>query len=319
VRHAVLIGRRLLLGVLTLWLVSILVFCATLALPGDTATAILGRDATPARLTALRHQLHLEQPAPERYARWLKGLVTGDLGTSAATQQPVSHLLSDRVASSAALVLIAGLVAIPLSLVAGIAMAVRRDGVFDKVGSTAGLVLAAIPEFVMALLLVLLFATQLVHWLPAVSFAAPGKHVWDTPKAMVLPAATLVLAVLPYLSRVARGSMVEVLESEYVTSARLRGLSRRRVVWRHALPNAIVPAIQASALQLAWMASSVVVVEYVVAYPGVGTTLVDAVGNRDLPVVQAVTMLVAAVYVVFNLIADVATILLTPRLRTAGR
>ncbi|MDO8212620.1 ABC transporter permease [Conexibacter sp. CPCC 206217] len=316
---ATLILRRLALGLLTLWLVSLLVFGATLALPGDTATAILGRDATPARLTALRAQLDLDEPVVSRYVSWLKGMATGDLGESAATREPVGKLLSDRVANSAALVLVAGLIAIPLSLLLGVLAAVRRDGWFDQIGSTTGLVLAAIPEFVIALVLVLVFATTLVQWLPAVSLAQPGERVWSSPQSMVLPVATLVLAVVPYLARVMRSSMVEILASDYVTNARLRGLSRRRVTWRHALPNAIVPGIQASALQLAWMASSVVVVEYVFAFPGIGTTLVDAVGNRDIPVVQAVTMIAAAVYVVCNLVADVATILLTPKLRTRAR
>jgi peptide/nickel transport system permease protein len=167
--------------------------------------------------------------------------------------------------------------------------------------------------------LILLFATGVFHGLPAVSLLAPGTHAWEDPKVVVLPAATLVLAVTPYISRIMRGSMVEVLESEYVTMARLKGLSERTVIWRHAVPNAIVPAIQVTALQLAWMAGGVVVVEFVFQYPGIGAALVEAVGNRDMPVVQTLTMLAAGIYVGLNLLADIATILVTPKLRTATR
>jgi peptide/nickel transport system permease protein len=172
---------------------------------------------------------------------------------------------------------------------------------------------------VIAIALVLLFATNVFHLLPAVSLLPPGTHAWEDLEVVVLPAATLVLAVTPYISRIMRGSMVEVLESEYVTMARLKGLPERAVIWRHAVPNAIVPAIQVTALQLAWMAGGVVVVEFVFQFPGIGAALVDAVALRDMPVVQTVAMLMAAIYVGLNLLADIATILVTPKLRTAGR
>jgi peptide/nickel transport system permease protein len=314
-----LVVRRLALGVLTLWLVSLVVFAAVLALPGDAATAILGKEATPDRVAALREQLHLNESVVSQYLQWLGGLLSGDLGTSAATQQPVSHLLSDRVANSAFLVLVASLVAIPLSIGLGVLMAMRRDRPVDHIGSTTTLVLAALPEFVIGIGLILLFATNVFHVLPAVSLLPPGTKAWEEPKVVVLPAATLVLAVTPYISRIMRGSMVEVLESEYVTMARLKGLTERHVIWRHAVPNAVVPAIQVAALQLAWMAGGIVVVEYVFSYPGIGAALVDAVANRDMPVVQTVTMLAAGVYVALNLLADIATIVVTPKLRTAAR
>jgi peptide/nickel transport system permease protein len=311
--------RRIGLGILTLWLVSLVVFAAVIALPGDAATAILGKEATPDRVAALREQLHLNESVVSQYLHWLGGLLTGDLGTSAATQQPVSTLLSDRVANSAFLVVIASLVAIPLSIALGVWMAMRRDRPVDHVGSTTTLVLAALPEFVIGILLILLFATNVFQILPAVSLLPPGTKAWEDPKVIVLPAATLVFAVTPYISRIMRGSMVEVLESEYVTMARLKGLPERRVIWRHAVPNAIVPAIQVAALQLAWMAGGIVVVEYVFSFPGIGAALVDAVANRDMPVVQTVTMLAAGIYVGLNLLADLATILVTPKLRTATR
>lgn len=311
--------KRLLLGVLTLLLVSIVVFAATQALPGNAAIAILGRNATPARVAALTRQLHLNESPVTQYTHWLSGIVRGNLGTSAATQQPVVQYISGRIDNSAFLVLVSALVAIPLSIVLGVLMAVRRDKAVDHVLSVGTLGLAALPEFVIGILLVLLFATNLTHALPAVSLIGPGQHAWNVPERVILPGATLVIAVTPYISRIMRASMIEVLESDYVTMARLKGLSNRTVIWRHAVPNAIVPAIQVSALQLAYMAGGVVVVEYVFGFPGVGAALVDAVGNRDIPVVQALALIIAAVYVVVNLAADIVTILVTPRLRTAGR
>jgi peptide/nickel transport system permease protein len=311
--------RRIGLGVLTLWLVSLVVFAAVIALPGDAATAILGKTATPDRVAALREQLHLNESVVTQYTQWLKGILTFDFGNSAATQQPVTQILSDRVANSAFLVFVASIIAIPLSIVLGVWMAMKRDRAVDSVTSTATLVLAALPEFVIGICLVLIFATGLFHIFPAVSLLAPGEKAWQDPQVVVLPAATLILAVVPYISRIMRGSTIEVLESEYVTMARLKGLPERQVIWRHAVPNAIVPAIQVTALQLAWMAGGVVVVESVFQYPGIGAALVDAVGNRDIVVVQTVTMLAAGIYVALNLAADLATIVVTPRLRTAGR
>lgn len=313
------IVRRVLLGLLTLFLVSVVVFAATQALPGNAATAILGRNATPARVAALSRQLHLNESAFSQYWHWLRDIVHGNLGISAATQEPVTQYISSRIANSAFLVLVSAIIAIPLSIVLGVLMAMRRDKPVDHALSITTLALAALPEFVIGIALVLLFATNVSHALPAVSLIPPGEHAWNVPKEVILPAATLILAVTPYISRIMRASMVEVLESDYVTMARLKGLANRAVIWRHAVPNAIVPAIQVSALQLAYMAGGVVVVEYVFSYPGVGAALVDAVGNRDVPVVQALTLIIAAVYVVVNLLADLFTIMATPRLRTASR
>jgi peptide/nickel transport system permease protein len=311
--------RRFLLGILILLLVSIVVFSATQALPGNAAQAALGRQATPARLAALTKQLHLNESAPAQYWHWLSGIIRGHLGTSTSTQGPVTKLISGPLANSAFLVAISALVAVPLSIALGVLMAVKRDKLPDHILSTGTLVLAALPEFVIGIGLIVLFATNVSHVFPAVSIIPPGEHAWNVPNVVVLPAATLVLAVTPYISRIMRGSMVEVLESEYVTMARLKGLSNRTVIWRHAVPNAIVPAIQVSALQLAYMAGGVVLVEYVFSYPGIGSALVDAVGNRDIPVVQALVIIIAAVYVVVNLVADLLTIVVTPRLRTAGQ
>ncbi len=311
--------RRILLGVVILLLVSVVVFAATQALPGNAARAVLGRDATPARVAALTKQLHLNESAPAQYWHWLSGIVQGHFGTSAASDAPVSKLIGGRLANSALLVLVSALVALPLSIGLGVWMAVRRDKLADHVLSMTTLALAALPEFVIGIALALLFATTVFRIFPGVSIIPPGEHAWDVPKVVVLPAATLVLSVTPYISRIMRGSMVEVLHSDYVTMARLKGLSNRTVIWRHAVPNAIVPAIQVSALQLAYLAGGVVLVEYVFTYPGIGSQLVDSVNNRDIPTVQALVIIIAAVYVVVNLVADLLTIVVTPRLRTAGR
>jgi peptide/nickel transport system permease protein len=310
--------RRALLGLLTLFLVSLVVFAATQALPSDPARAILGRTATPESLKALREQLHLNHSVVSQYTHWFGGMLTGDLGNSlAARGEPVTTVLGKRLQNSAVLVLLAAVISIPLSILLGVISARRRDGPLDHAMSLVLLALAALPEFVVGIALVLLFATRVFHVLPAVSLIPPDSSPWRNLKELVLPTATLVLAVSPYVARIMRASMVEVLESDFVEMARLKGLPDRHVLWRHAVPNAIAPAIQVIALNLAYLAGGIVVVEYVFAYPGIGSALVDAVANRDLPIVQALAVLIAAVYVGCNLLADIATILVSPRLRTS--
>jgi peptide/nickel transport system permease protein len=308
--------RRVLLGILVLVLVSVVVFAATQALPGDPARAILGRTATPASLKALREQLNLNQPVLQQYTSWVTGLVHGDLGTSLAAREPVSTYLHDRLINSAFLVVVAGLISIPLSIAIGAYAALRRDGVFDAASSIGTLLLAALPEFVVGVSLVVLFATTVFHALPGVSYLAPGQRPWNHPKEMILPILTLVIAVTPYVARIMRASMIEVLESDYVEMARLKGVPERVVIVRHALPNALGPTFQVIAINLAYLAGGVILVEYVFNYAGIGGALQNAVSTRDLPVVQALAMLIAALYVVLNMLADIATILVTPRLRT---
>ncbi len=314
---ALLVLRRLSFGLLTLLLVSLLVFGATQALPGDAARAMLGKEATPERLAALREHLHLNEPVWRQYAIWVGGMLRGDLGASLATEQPVSALVLPRIGNSAYLVLLSALVAIPASLAIGVLSAMRRDTMLDHLLSNLSLVLAALPEFIIGIALVMIFATQLMHVLPAVAMISDDEPIWRQTDQVLLPALTLVLAVVPYMGRIMRGSMVEVLQSEYVQMAWLKGMGKRRVILRHGLANAVVPFVQVTALQLAWLAGGVVVVEYVFRYPGMGQALVDAVTNRDLPVVQALTLLIGGIYVVLNTLADIATVLLTPRLRTA--
>ena len=309
--------RRLLLGVLVLFLVSLVVFAATQALPGDPARSILGRTATPASLKALREQLGLSGSVLSQYVDWITGLLHGDAGNSLAAQEPVSDLLGDKVVNSAFLVFLSGIISIPISIAIGSYAALRRDRTFDVTSSLTTLVFAALPEFVVGISLVVIFSTTVfTGFLPAITIIPPGGRPWDDMQAMILPTATLVLAVTPYVVRIMRASMIEVLESDYVEMARLKGLPERTVIVRHALPNALGPTFQVIAINLAYLAGGVIVVEYVFNYAGIGGALRDAVSTQDLPVVQALAMLIAAVYVVLNLMADIATILVTPRLRT---
>ena len=309
--------RRLLLGVLVLFLVSVVVFAATQALPGDPARSILGRSATPASLKALREQLGLGGSALSQYVDWITGLLHGDAGKSLAAQEPVSDLIGAKVVNSAFLVFCAGIISIPISIAIGAYAALKRDRTFDVTSSVGTLVFAALPEFVTGIALVVIFATNVFQgFLPAITIIPPDGRPWDDMKAMILPTATLVLAVTPYVVRIMRASMIEVLESDYVEMARLKGLPERTVMMRHALPNALGPTFQVIAINLAYLAGGVIVVEYVFNYAGIGGALTNAVSTQDIPVVQALAMLIAAIYVVLNLLADIATILVTPRLRT---
>ncbi|MCS7007103.1 MAG: ABC transporter permease, partial [Gaiellaceae bacterium] len=217
------------------------------------------------------------------------------------------------------LMAIAAVTSIPLAVVLGAVSARRRDTPFDHVVSIVTLALAALPEFVVAIALVILLATTVFQIFPGVTLIDPGVGPWNYPKELVLPTLTLVIAVTPYITRIMRGSMVEILESDYVEMARLKGLPERLVVWRHAVPNGIAPTFQVIAINLAFLAGGIVVVEAVFNYPGIGAAFVDAVRARDMPVVQALALLIAALYVVLNLLADLATILVSPRLRTALR
>jgi len=312
------IVRRTLLGVLTLFLVSIVVFAATQLLPGDAARAVLGRDATPQRLAAFRREFHLNESVVSQYWAWLSGLLRGDTGTSLANGLPVWSSIQPRIANSLYLMVVVGLVGVPLSLGLGIWAALRRDKLFDHATSTVTLAAAALPEFVVAIALIIVFATVVLQVLPPVSLVAPGTSVWSEPDVLVLPVATLTIAVVPYIYRMTRGTMIEVLESEYIEMARLKGTPRRALLLRHALPNALAPTVQAIALTFAYLAGGVVVVEYVFGYPGIGQGLVNAVSARDLPTIQLIVLLLAGFYVVVNILADVIAIMATPKLRTTS-
>lgn len=310
--------RRVMLAVITLCLVSVIVFGATQALPGDAAQAILGPNATLQQVAALRHELGLDKPLAEQYGHWLERSLRGDFGRSMTAKRSVSSLLGDPLRNSGILVLLAAGIVIPLSFLVATLAALRPGHVLDRLIELVSLVCVGVPEFVVGLALVTMFATTVWKVFPAVALIPPGASPLDHLDKMVLPVVTLVLVCVPYLSRLLRATMVEALESPYAEMACLHGLPERRVVTRHVLPNTLVPTIQGSALTLAYLAGGIVVVEYLFSYPGLGSTLVDAVSTRDLPMVQATVLILAAFYVVVNLLADVLTVVVTPKLRAPG-
>jgi peptide/nickel transport system permease protein len=312
-----LIITRLGAGVITLFVVSLLVFAATQVLPGNAAYAILGHNATPLRLQALELQLHLDRSAPEQYIGWLGGLLTGNAGNSLANGQPVWQFVTPRLINSAVLVAVSGLIGAVIGVLLGAIAAVRKDRLFDHAISVISLVVTALPEFVIAIALVFLLATVVTQILPAVSVLPPGTWAWQQPELLVLPVATLVIVIVPYIFRMMRGAMIEALESDYVEMARLKGLPVWRVVLVHALPNAIPPTVQVIGLNLLYLAGGIVVVEYVFDFPGIGQGLVNAVSNRDIPVIQLIVVILAAFYVFMNIVSDVVALLATPRRRIA--
>ncbi|MBL8580542.1 MAG: ABC transporter permease [Mesorhizobium sp.] len=310
-----LVIRRSLMSVVTLLLVSLIIFSMLEILPGDVASRILGRDATPETLAQLRTELGLDRPAPVRYLDWLGGLVTGDLGKSLASSRPVSEILAPRIFNTVLLSAYAFLIYLPLTLVPAILQALYRDRAADHAFSVVTLVLLSVPDFLLATILLLTFVIVL-PLLPAISLVDQTSSAWEYFRAMTLPALTLAIVMAVYAVRMLRDNLIEVLDSDYIRMAELKGLSRRRVLLRHALPNALVPTLNVTALNLAYLVGGVVVVEKVFSYPGFGSLLVDSLQLRDLPVVEATVMIAAFVYVAANLIADVAAILLNPRLRT---
>ena len=309
------IARRLALGVLTLLAVSALVFLATAVLPGDPAHAILGL-APPERIQALRSDLGLDKPIAMQYLDYLRGLLTGDLGRSLVSRQPVFSYVSGRAVMSAILVAAAAGIAIPLAIFLGVATAVRRDGILDRAVLVTSFVFNALPEFVIGLLLVIVLVTTVFHILPAVSLIPANGGLLSQPTTLVLPVLTLVLASVPYLYRHVRAAMIEAMEADHIQMARLKGVSHWALLYRHALRNALTPVIQASALSLAFLVGGTIPVEFLFNYPGLGSALTAAVANRDLPVIQAICILYAICYVLFSLVADALTVYATPRLRT---
>ncbi len=314
IRH--LVRRRSVMGVLTLFLVSVVVFVATEILPGNAAEAILGRnDTSPRRLQELERQLHLNRPAVDQYWTWLSGLFTGKLGRSLLNGQPVWSLVEPRLVNSAVLVLVAGVIGSLLGAGLGALAALRKDGWFDHVSSVVALAVTSLPEFVVAIGLIVLLSTAVFHVLPAVSALPPGTYAWSDPQLLVLPCVTLIIVIVPYTMRMMRAAMIESLGSDYVEMARLKGVPEWRVVLVHALPNAIAPTIQVIGLGFLYLAGGIVVVEYVFNFPGIGQELVYAVNGRDIPTIQFIVIVLATFYVFVNIIADIVALLATPRRR----
>ena len=313
------LGRRILGGLVALFVASIVIFAALNILPGDPASVILGRNATPQAEAVLTKRMQLDRPAVTRYADWLGGFVHGDLGVSAVSlaqgqHESVWHQISGPLKNSAILAAIAALFMIPLSIWLGVIGPIYSGKPVDHAISILSLGAIALPEFVTGSLLIGVFFVAL-DWLPPVAIVPPGGSPLDNPSELVLPVLTLLFASLAAGIRMVRAGMGEVLQTEYVQTARLNGVAERRVLWRYALRNALAPSVQVLAQNLQWLIGGIIITESVFAYPGIGTTLVDAVQNRDVAVVQSVAMLIAVVYVVLNLVADLVVMLLVPKLR----
>lgn len=308
--------QRLLLALLVLALVALLVFGMVELLPGDAATAYLGRDATPAGLVQLRRTLGLDRPASERFFAWAGGLLHGDLGISLARQTPVNVLLWLRLRNSLLLGLMAAVVGFPLAIGLGVVAGLTRDRLPDLLLSTLALIGMSLPDFVTATLLIYLFS---ISWrlFPAVTLVSPDAPVVAFLPNIVLPVLTLVILLTAYLMRIMRTSIIEVLRSDYIRVARMKGLSSLTILLRHALPNALLPTVTAAALTIAWLIGNLFVIEAVFNYPGIGTLMLTAIHDRDLPLVQAIAVVMAAIYVLVNLGADLLALTLNPRLRSA--
>lgn len=309
-----LILRRLGLGVVTLWLVSVFIFAGTEILPGDVAQTILGREATPESVAALRQQLHLNQPAIQRYGTWLFDFASGDLGVSLSSGTSISSLISDRFTNTLLLASLTALFAIPIGLLLGLLAVIYAHSRFDRFITIFSLCTISVPEFFVAAALVLILAVHL-GWVPAVAYITEFESIGKLLRSLAIPILTLSFAVLAYMTRMTRATVLNVMESPYVEMAVLSGVPRGRVVWRHALPNALGPIVNVTALSLANLVSGTVVVEVMFAYPGLAKLTVDAVALRDMPLIQACAMIFSASYVLLLMLADILAILANPRLR----
>ncbi|MFK1435953.1 ABC transporter permease [Pseudomonas aeruginosa] len=308
-----LLSQRLALGLLSLLAVSVIIFLAVGLLPGDLAQAMLGQSATAETLAALRAQLGLDQPPLARFMAWIWHFVQGDLGVSLANQRPIAELVGTRLGNTLFLATFAALVSIPLALLLGMLAALYRNSWFDRLLNTSALSAVSFPEFFVAYLLILVFSVKL-NWFPSISNLAPDASFATMLQASILPVATLSLVVIAQMMRMTRAALINLLASPYIEMARLKGIGQARIIFRHALPNALAPIVNVVALNLAYLVVGVVVVEVVFVYPGLGQLLVDSVAKRDIPVVQACSLIFAGTYILLNTLADVLSIASNPRL-----
>jgi len=314
---AKLILQRLGAGLLTLWLVTILVFIGTQLLPGDVAQAVLGQSATPEAVAALRIEMGLDRPAVVRYFAWITGLLDGNLGTSLANGARISSLIAERLSNTLLLAGVTALLVVPAAIVLGLVAAMYPESIFDRTVSMMTMFLVAVPEFLLGTLLVLIFAVNL-RWLPAISYVTEFRSVGQMMQALALPVLTLALVLLAQMARMTRSTILNILSSSYIEMAVLKGVRRHRIVFRHALVNAMSPIANVIALNLAYLVSGVVIVETIFAYPGLAKLIVDGVSSRDYPVIQSCAIIFCSAYLLFILVADIAAILSNPRLRRRG-
>ena len=307
--------QRIVLGAITVFLVSVMIFSAVEILPGDACTALLQRDAIGQRLENCRQELGLNRPAMVRYTAWASNAIKGDLGTSIHNGKPIAGLVFERFKNTLLLAALALLLGVPLAIGLGIMTALNRDKAFDVTISSVAIFAMTIPEFVSATLLIFLFSIWL-GWVPGIVTASASAALSSFFPGIILPVLVLTMVMTAHILRTVRSNVIDVMESDYVQMAILKGVPYSTIIMRHALPNALLPAINVIALTIAWLLGGVVVVEKVFNFPGLGHYMVDAISDRDLPVVQAIALIVATVYVGVNLIADLLGLLLNPRLRT---
>lgn len=305
--------QRLGLGLVTLFVVSLIIFLGVELLPGDLAEAILGQAATPETVAAFRKELQLDLPAYERYFNWLVGMVQGDFGVSLANQREISELMGTRLWNTLFLAGVAAIISVPLALTLGILAALYRESLFDRTINVVTLSSISFPEFFIAYILILFLAVTFSIF-PSISNIGEDLGFWDRVHRTLLPAITLTLVVVAHMMRMTRAAIINLMASPYIEMARLKGLKPMRVIVKHALPNALAPIINVVVINLAYLIVGVVVVEVVFVYPGLGQLLVDSVAARDLPVVQACSLIFAMTYILLNLTADVLSIVSNPRL-----
>lgn len=311
-----LIARRFILALVTLLIISIIIFIGVEALPGDAATAYLGQSATPESLKALREEFGLNVPAYQRYFSWLGDMVHGDLGESMARRKPVSEIIGNQFRNTVVLAVAAGIVGIPLAVVLGVLAGLTRDKWPDILVSLVAILGMTLPGFVTATILIYIFSIRL-EMFPAISMVPTDAPVSEILPNIVLPIITLTFVMVAHILRLVRTNMIDVMVSEYVQMARLKGVPIIKIVFQHALPNAMLPSINVIALTLAWLLGGVAIIETVFNYPGIGKLLINAIGDRDLPLVQGIAIILASIYIGVNLIADLLALVLNPRLRTA--
>ncbi len=307
------VAQRLALGLLTMFVVSLIIFFAVNMLPGDVCQEILGQSQTPDTVAACRRELKLDLPWYDRYFTWLVGILQGDMGRSLASQREISELIGVRLGNTLFLALVAAIMSVPVALVLGVLAALYRNSLFDRTINALTLTSISFPEFFVAYILILFLAVNW-GWFPSISNISPDLSIWERIYRTSLPALTLTLVVIAHMMRMTRASIINLLASPYIEMANLKGLSRSHIIVHHALPNALAPIINVVVINLAYLVVGVVIAEVVFVYPGLGQLLVDSVSKRDIPVVQASCMIFAATYILLNLTADVLAIATNPRL-----
>ena len=306
--------RRIGVGLILIWVVSVLIFVLTQVLPGDAAQIRLGQNATPETLAALRKQMGLDQPLYVQYFTWIGNLLTGNMGVSNAGGATISSLIGNVIGNTAFMATIVTAIAVPISVVLGLLAAMYPGQLLDRIITSGTLGLIAVPDFFVAIFLILFLAVQL-GWVPAVSYLSGNETLLESLYVLALPIGTLVIVVSAQMIRMTRAGILNVMSSPYIEMAILKGVPRRRIILRHALLNAIGPIVNVIALNLAYLVSGVVVIETIFAYPGLAKLMVDGVQTRDIPLVQACGMIFCCTYVILILIADIASIASNPRLR----